>query len=94
MLVHWRKLRTDPVTTRRVRTELLQQGYTTTVKREKRLFDIDDLVNILFCLWTEDDSIFVHEMMRVQLTFLLRAYCSSGARIGAFLHNGTAEMKQ
>jgi hypothetical protein len=33
-------------------------------------------------------------MMRVQLTFLLLAYCFSGARIGAFLPNSKAEVKR
>jgi hypothetical protein len=31
--------------------------------------------------------------MRIQITFLLLAYCFSGARIGAFLYNGKAEVK-
>ena len=49
-------------------------------------------MNVLDTLWTEDDSIFIHEAMRIQITFLLLAYCFSGARIGAFLHNGTTEV--
>lgn len=36
---------------------------------------------------------FIHEVMRYQITFLLLAYCFSGARIRAFLHNGKAEVK-
>jgi hypothetical protein len=51
-------------------------------------------VNVLDSLWTEDDSIFIHEVMRAQMTFLILAYCFSEARIGAFLHNGTAEVEQ
>jgi hypothetical protein len=62
--------------------------------RDKYLFDVDDLVNVLFTLWTEDDSVFIHECMRVRVTFLLLAYCFTGARIGAFLHNGKAEEKR
>jgi hypothetical protein len=62
-------------------------------KREKPLFDVDDLVNGLFSLWTEDNSISIHEVMRVQITFLLLAYRLSGARMGAFLHNGKAQVK-
>ncbi len=50
-------------------------------------------MNILDSLWTDDDSIFIHEVMRTQLTFLLQAYCFSGARIGAFPHNSTAEVE-
>src|SRR5947199_1788197 len=41
----------------------------------------------------EGDSVFIHEAMRIQITFLLLAYCFSGARIGAFFHNGKAEVK-
>jgi hypothetical protein len=67
-----------------VRNTLLKQGYTTTKKREKHLFDVDNLVNVLVSLWTEDDSVFIHESMRDQITFLLLAYFFSG--IGAFLH--------
>jgi hypothetical protein len=44
-------------------------------KREKPLFDVDDLVNVLFSPWTKDNSIFIHEVMRVQITFLLPANC-------------------
>jgi hypothetical protein len=65
----------------------------TTKKREKHLFDVDDLVNVLFSLWTEDDTIFIHECMRDQMTFLLLAYRFTGARVGASLHNGKAEEK-
>jgi hypothetical protein len=65
----------------------------TTKKREKPVFDIDDLVNVLFSLWMEDDSVFIHEVMRIQVIFLPLAYCFSGARIGAFLRKGKAEVK-
>jgi hypothetical protein len=50
-------------------------------------------MNVFDSLWMEGDSVFIHEAMRIQITFLLPAYCFSGARIGAFLHNGKAEMK-
>jgi hypothetical protein len=50
-------------------------------------------VNVLVSLWTEDDSVFIHEVMRDQITFLFLAYCFSGARIGASLHNGKTEVK-
>jgi len=63
-----------------------------TKKREKRLFDIDDLVGVFVSLWTEDNSVFIHEAMRDQITFLLLVYCFSIARIGAFLHNGKTEV--
>jgi hypothetical protein len=50
-------------------------------------------MNVFDSLWMEGDSVFIHEAMRIQITFLLLAYCFSGARIGAFLHNGKAEVK-
>ena len=61
---------------------------TTTKKREKLLFDVEDLVNVVICALTKDDAGFIHECMRVQMTFLILVYRFSGARIGAFLHNG------
>jgi hypothetical protein len=51
-------------------------------------------VNILDSLWTEDDSVLIHEVMKAQIMFLIPAYYFSEARIGAFLHNGTAEVEQ
>jgi hypothetical protein len=33
----------------------------TTKRREKRLFDIDDLINVFVSLWTEDNSVFIQE---------------------------------
>ena len=45
-------------------------------------------------LWTEADSVFIHEMMRIQVTFLLLLYYDSGARLGAFLENGMAAVKR
>ena len=51
-------------------------------------------MNVIVTLWTEDDSIFIHECMRVQMTFLILAYCFTGARVGAYLENGVAEVKR
>jgi hypothetical protein len=76
-----------------VRNTLVKESYVTTRKREKHLFGVDDLVNVLFSLWTEDDTIFIHECMRDQMTFLLLASCFTGARVGASFHNGKAEEK-
>jgi hypothetical protein len=72
---------------------LVKQGNTTTKKREKHLFDDDDLECCVISLWTEPDHVFIHEVMRSQLTFLTMAYCYSGARIGAFVHNFIGEVK-
>jgi hypothetical protein len=70
---------------------LPKQNNTTIKKREKALFD--DLINVLFSLWTENDSVFIHEVIRIQITFLPLAYRFSGVRIGAFLNNGMPEVK-
>jgi hypothetical protein len=74
-------------------TTLVKEGYATTKKREKHNFDVDDLMNVFNSLWTEGGSIFIHEVMRIRITFLLLAYCFSGTRIRAFLYNGKAEVK-
>ena len=55
----------------------------TTKKRHKHLFDIDDLVGVFVSLWTEDNSVFIHEAMRDQITFWLLVYYFSVAYIGA-----------
>jgi hypothetical protein len=47
------------------RTTLVKEGYTTTKKREKHNFDVDDLMNVFDSLWTEGDSVFIHEAMRI-----------------------------
>lgn len=44
-------------------------------------------------LWTEPDHVFIHEVIRSQLTFLTITYCYSGARIRAFVHNFIGEVK-
>lgn len=36
---------------------LVKRGYTTNKKREKRLFDVDNLINVLISLRTEADSV-------------------------------------
>jgi hypothetical protein len=66
----------------------------TTMKRDKPPIDVDDLVNAFATLWTETDSVFIHEMMRDQMTFMVQLYSASGARLGTFLDNGRAEAKQ
>jgi hypothetical protein len=45
-------------------------------------------------MWTEDDSVFIHKCVRVQMSFLFLAYCFTGARVGAFLHNAKAQVQQ
>lgn len=72
----------------------MKQGITTTKKRDKFLFDVDDLVHVILSAWTKYDNGFFHEGMRVQMTFLLLVYCFTGARVGAFLHNGKGGVEQ
>ena len=54
------------------------------------LFDVDDLIHVIVSAWTKYDNGFLHECMRVRMTFLLLlGYCFTGARVGAFFDNGT-----
>lgn len=76
------------------RNILIQQGYTTTKRREKFLFDVDDLVHVIVSAWIKYDNGFLHEGMRVQMTFLLLVYCFTDARVGAFLNNGKGGAEQ
>jgi hypothetical protein len=77
-----------------VRNTLLKQGYTETKKREKRLFDVDDLVNVPISLWTEDGSVFIHLVIRHQITFLLLAYCFQGCALELSFTTIKAEAKR
>ena len=70
-----------------IRTTLVKEGYTTIKKRDKHLFDNDDLECCIISLWTEPDHVFIHEVMRSQLTFLTMTYCYSRAGVGAFVYN-------
>lgn len=76
-----------------IRTTLVKEGYTTTKEREKHMFNDDDLDNCVTSLWTEPDHVFIHEVMRDQISFIIQAYCYPGARIGAFVHNFAGEVK-
>lgn len=58
------------------------------------MFDVDDLVNVVISAWIKDDSVFIHECMRVQIIFLVLICCFSEARIEAFLHNGKAGIEE
>jgi uncharacterized protein DUF3435 len=54
----------------------------------KHNFTSRDLSRILLVLWTQDDLIFIHERYRIQFTFIIRVYCWTGARLGAFFTGG------
>ena len=62
-------------------------------KRDKDLFDDEDLDNCVTSLWTNPDVFLMHEEMRSQITLLTQAYLFSGARIGAFVHGFPGEVK-
>lgn len=51
-------------------------------------FTISDLNRILITLWVRDDLKFIPESYRVQFTFIIRVYCWTGARLGAFFTGG------
>ena len=57
-------------------------------RRQKHNFQPRDLVRILLTLWTKDDLIYVPERYRIQFTFIVRVYCWTGARLGAFFTDG------
>jgi len=63
-------------------------------RSERHLFDLDDLVNVLTSLWTEDDSVFIHECMRVQMTFLLLGLLLYRSAHWGFLHNGKTKVRR
>jgi Protein of unknown function (DUF3435) len=54
----------------------------------KHNFTSSDLDRILLTLWTKDDLIFIPECYRIQFTFIIRVYCWTGARLGAFFTDG------
>ena len=54
----------------------------------KHNFTIRDLTRVLLALWTHDDLIYIHDRHRVQATFLIHAYCWTGARINTFFKGG------
>ena len=71
-----------------------QEGLYGHQKKEKHLFDVEDLVNVLNSMWTEDDSVFIYKCMRVQMSFLFLVYCFTGARVGIFLDNAEAQVQR
>lgn len=54
----------------------------------KHNFTAADPTRIMMIAWTNDDLIFTPERYRVQFTFIMRVFCWTGARIGAFFTNG------
>ncbi|KIW99637.1 uncharacterized protein Z518_11050 [Rhinocladiella mackenziei CBS 650.93] len=71
-----------------VRRTLVREGIVVNKHRPKHNFTIRDLTRVLLALWTYDDLIYIHERYRVQTTFLIHAFCFTGARIGAFFTDG------
>ena len=54
----------------------------------KHNFTVTDLIRLAMVLWTKDDLVFTPERYRIQFTFIIRVYCWTGARIGAFFTGG------
>lgn len=54
----------------------------------KHNFTCSDLDRILLTLWTKDDLTFIPERYRIQFTFIIRVYCWTEARLGAFFTDG------
>jgi Protein of unknown function (DUF3435) len=71
-----------------VRKTLTVEGLVINRRRPKHNFTTRDLTRLLLTLWTQDDQIFIPERYRVQFTFIIRVYCWTGARLGAFFTNG------
>lgn len=53
-----------------------------------RCADVTDLTRIVVTAWTKDDLIFTPERYRIQFTFIIRVFCWTGARLGAFFTDG------
>jgi hypothetical protein len=49
---------------------------------------VTDSTRIVVTVWTEKDFIFIPERYRIRFTFILRVFCWTGARIGAFFMDG------
>lgn len=71
-----------------MRRTLTAEDLVVNKRREKHLSTLCDLTQILLTLWTRDDLIFIHERCRIQFTLILRMYCWTGARLGAFFTGG------
>ncbi|KAL8934961.1 MAG: hypothetical protein Q9211_004956 [Gyalolechia sp. 1 TL-2023] len=64
------------------------EGLVVNKRLPKHNFTSRDLNRILLARWTQDDLIFIHERYRIQFAFIFRAYCWTGARLGAFFTGG------
>jgi len=71
-----------------VRKTLTEEGVVVNTQRPKHLFTLHDLTRLLVTLWTQDDLKFIPERYRLQYTLIIRMYCWTGARIGAFFTGG------
>jgi hypothetical protein len=67
---------------------LTLEGIVVNKHRPKHNFTQRDRTRLLLTLWTQDDLIYIPERYRVQTTFIIHAYCWTGARIGAFFTDG------
>ena len=64
------------------------EGLVVNNRRPKHNFAARDLTRIPLTLWMQDDLIFIPERYRIQFTFIIRVYCWTNARLGAFFTDG------
>ena len=67
---------------------LTAKGLVVNIRKPKYNFTATTLTKVLVNLWTKDDLIFIPERYRLRYTFILRVYCWTGARLGAFFTGG------
>ncbi|RDL31538.1 Uncharacterized protein BP5553_09747 [Venustampulla echinocandica] len=68
---------------------LRQKLNLSTKKRDKYLVTQKDLTRLLEYLWCSDDHEYLHERLRVQLTFCLIIFAACGARAGAIVESSS-----
>ena len=71
-----------------MRIVLVAEGLVVNKHRPKHNFTVKDLPRIVVTPFTKDDLIFTPERYRIQFIFILRVFCWTGARLGAFFTNG------
>ncbi len=70
------------------RKVLTGEGLLVNKRKPKHNFTASDLPRIVITVWTKDDLHFTPERYRVQFTFIIRVFCWTGARLGAFFTGG------
>ena len=71
-----------------VREVLVAEGLVSPIKKKKFNCKKEDHGILLVTVWTKDDVQSVNDRCRIQFTFVLQLYASSGARVAAFFEEG------